>query len=75
VTPVPIGVETPRRFTTSSGTVEIQFTRLKETAPDLRFSERFTWYAPQSEVALDMWWDEWLQDYQIRAIEPCPCRG
>ena len=28
---------------TTSGQFEIEFTRLKETAPDLRFIERFTW--------------------------------
>src|ERR1700745_709546 len=34
--------------------LEIKFPRLKETAPDLRFSERFTWASGRSEVAIDM---------------------
>lgn len=28
----------------------------------------------QSEVSLDMWWDEWLEGYRITRIASCPCR-
>jgi len=59
---------------TSSGPFEIEFTRLKETAPDLRFTERFTWASGRSEVSIDMWWDEWFEDYRIAHIAACPCR-
>ena len=59
---------------TISGAFEIEFTRLKETAPDLRFTERFTWASGRSEVAIDMWWDEWFEDYRIAHIAACPCR-
>ena len=59
---------------TTSGPFEIEFTRLKETAPDLRFSERFTWASGRSEVSIDMWWDEWFEDYRIAHIAACPCR-
>src|SRR6516164_1036967 len=59
---------------TTSGAFEIEFTRLKETAPDLRFSERFTWASGRSEVSIDMWWDEWFEDYRIAHIATCPCR-
>jgi hypothetical protein len=52
----------------------VEFTRLKEVAPDLQFMERFTWVSGRSELALDFWWDEWLEDYQIVSIAPCPCR-
>ena len=52
---------------------EIEFTRLKETAPDLRFTERFTWASGRSEVSIDMWWDEWFEDYRIAHIAACPC--
>jgi hypothetical protein len=59
---------------TTSGPFEIEFTRLKETAPDLRFTERFTWTSERSEVSIDMWWDEWMEDYRIARIASCPCR-
>lgn len=59
---------------TASGQFDIQFTRLKEVAPDLQFTERFTWVAGQSEVSLDFWWDESLEDARIISIAPCPCR-
>jgi len=62
------------RCSTTSGPFEIQFTRLKEIAPDLRFTERFTWRPGQTEVSLDIWWDEWLQDYRIAHVASCPCR-
>lgn|SRR5262249_51441539 len=62
------------RCSTASGAFEIQFTRLKENGPDLRFTERFTWRPGQTEVSLDIWWDEWLQDYRIGTVESCPCR-
>ena len=58
----------------TSGQFDIQFTRLKETAPDLQFMERFTWVSGQSEMSLDFWWDEWLEDHRIISIAPCPCR-
>ena len=58
----------------ASKKMAIEFTRLKEIAPDLQFTERFTWISGQSEVSLDFWWDEWLQDYRIISIAPCPCR-
>jgi len=59
---------------TTNGPFEIEFTRLKETAPDLRFTERFTWASGRSEVSIDMWWDEWFEDYRIAYIAACPCR-
>jgi len=62
------------RCSTSSGQFEIQFTRLIEFGPDLRFTQRFVWNAGQTEVSLEIGWDEWLQDYRISDIAPCPCR-
>ena len=62
------------RCSTSSGQFQIQFTRVKEYGPDLQFAERFGWRSGQTEVSLDIWWDEWLQDYRVSQIEPCPCR-
>jgi hypothetical protein len=63
------------RCSTASGQFDVQFTRLKETAPDLQFMERFTWVSGQSEVSLDFWWDEWLEESRIISIAPCPCRN
>jgi hypothetical protein len=62
------------RCSTTSGPFDMQFTRLKEVSPDLQFTERFTWVSGQSELFLDFWWDEWLEDYRIVSIAPCPCR-
>ena len=59
---------------TSSGQFQIEFTRLKENAPDIRFAEHFSWSREQTRVSLDIWWDEWLQGYRIAQIAPCPCR-
>ena len=59
---------------TTSGQFDVQFTRLKEVAPDLQFMERFTWVSGRSELSLDFWWDEWLEDHRIVSIAPCPCR-
>jgi hypothetical protein len=25
-------------------------------------------------VSIDMWWDEWFEDYRIAHIAACPCR-
>ena len=62
------------RCSTTSGQFDVEFTRLKEIAPDLQFTERFTWVLGQSQLSLDFWWDEWLQDPRIISIAPCPCR-
>ena len=59
---------------TTSGQFDVEFTRLKEVAPDLQFVERFTWVSGRSELSLDFWWDEWLEDHRIISIAPCPCR-
>jgi hypothetical protein len=58
----------------ASGEFEVEFTRLKENAPDLRFVERFTWASGQTKVSLEIWWDEWVQDYRVRRVPRCPCR-
>ena len=60
---------------TTSGQFDVQFTRLKEVAPDLQFMERFTWVPGQSKLSLDFWWEEWLEDSRIISIVPCPCRN
>jgi hypothetical protein len=59
---------------TTSGQFDIVFTRLKDSTPDLQFIERFTWAPGQTAVSLDIWWDEWVQDYRLGRVAPCPCR-
>jgi hypothetical protein len=63
------------RCSTSSGQFEIQFNRLMEFGPDLQFSQRFVWNVGQTEVSLDLGWEEWLQDYRVSSIATCPCRN
>jgi hypothetical protein len=63
------------RCATTSGAFEVAFTRLKEFGPDTQFIERFVWSDGQTEAALDIWWDEWLQDARIVDVASCPCRA
>src|SRR5262249_51902635 len=58
---------------TPSRPFSIEVTRLKETGRDLRFTERFTWTSGRSVVSIDVWWDEWVEDYRIARIASCPC--
>ena len=59
----------------SSGQFHVRFIRLKENAPDLTFSEQFTWAHGQTGIALEFWADESVLDYSIGAIAPCACRN
>jgi len=59
---------------TTSGSFFISFIRLKEVAPDMLFSEEFTWRPGRVEVAVDFWADEAVLDYWIGSIALCPCR-
>jgi hypothetical protein len=57
----------------SSGAFEIKFVRIKETGPDLLFSERFQWSPGLTQVSLDFWWDEAVLDYWIADVPSCGC--
>lgn len=61
------------RCATRSGRFDIHFIRLKETAPDLPFTERFTWGPGEIEVSVNFWADEAVLAYSIGDIAPCPC--
>jgi hypothetical protein len=63
------------RCTTTSGHFQISFDRLKETAPDLLFTEQFVWSPGDVEVSLNFWADEAVLDYSIAYVEPCTCRN
>ena len=64
--------------TAFSGPFDIHFVREKENAPELEFSESFTWQAGelgagQIEVSVSLWIDEAVHDYRVYAA-PCACR-
>jgi hypothetical protein len=63
------------RCETTSGSFNINFIRLKETAPDLLFTEQFTWRPGQVEVSMDFWADEAVLDYSIGHVASCACRN
>lgn len=63
------------RCATTSGRFYINFVRLKEMAPDLLFTEQFSWRPGLFEVSVDFWLDEALLDYSTGYISACPCRN
>jgi hypothetical protein len=62
------------RCATTFGRFNINFTGLKETRPDLLFTEQFMWSPGQVEVSLNFWADEAVLEYSIGYIAPCACR-
>jgi len=62
------------RCATTSGPFTIDFVRLKEDAPDLRFEEHFTWASGQIQATTIFAADEAVLDYSIKAAA-CPCRN
>ena len=61
------------RCATASGAFTIGFIRLKENAPDLQFTEPFTWKPGAVEVSTAVAADEAMLRYSI-AVASCPCR-
>jgi hypothetical protein len=61
------------RCATTFGRFSINFTRLKETAPDLLFTEQLAWHPGRVEVSLNFWADEAVLDYSIGQVAPCAC--
>src|SRR5690349_23506797 len=68
-----VSVDASRCAAHSGGTFEIGFTRLKETAPDADFRERFVWTTPAVTVAVDFAADEAVGRYWIENVTPCRC--
>ena len=62
------------RCATSSGRFEILFSRLKENAPELDFTEPFTWKPGSMEVSVSFWADEAVEAYWLHNVAACPCR-
>ena len=66
------------RCAVDTGPFQISFVREKENAPELEFTEQFTWQTGELaiariEVSIDIWIDEAVHDYAVYA-HPCPCR-
>ena len=66
-------VDASRCFTTNGG-FEIEFLRLKDVGPDVTFTEWFIWMVGETEVRLDLTWDEWVSAHRIAKVRSCPCR-
>ncbi len=59
---------------TSSGAFEIDFIRIKEYAPDMQFTQKYTWTSGQFDLSMELAVDEAIHDYRIGFISPCVCR-
>ena len=62
------------RCATDSGYFEILFSRLKENAPEIDFTERFTWQPESVHVSVSFWADEAVEAYWLHNVAACPCR-
>jgi hypothetical protein len=61
------------RCATTGGYFEVGFSRLKETAPELEFRERFIWSVPSVKIAVDFAADEAVEVYWVDHVCACPC--
>jgi len=61
------------RCAAASGHFNIRFVRLKEDAPDLLFTESFTWVPGSIEASTIFAADEAVLRYSVE-VEPCRCR-
>jgi len=59
---------------TTSGLFSIRFIHLAENAPDLAFTEPFTWQLGQRKVLVEFWANEAVHKYWIEEVAACPCR-
>jgi hypothetical protein len=57
-----------------AGTLRILFSRLKENATEIEFSEPFVWKPGSMEVSVNFWADEAVESYWLHSIAACPCR-
>ncbi len=56
-----------------SGSFDIAFTRLSETAPDLPFRQRYAWRSPSVAIAATFAADEAVQQFAIDNVTACAC--
>jgi hypothetical protein len=69
-----VSVDASQCAADSSGSFEIVFLGLKETAPDFEFRERFRWTPPAVKVNVTFAFDEAVQHYAIDNVSACACR-
>src|SRR5436305_4403401 len=62
------------RCAATSGRFEILFSRLKENAPEVDFTERFVWKLDTVEVSVNFWADEAVEAYWLHNVAVCTCR-
>jgi hypothetical protein len=68
-----VSVDASRCAMNSIGSFEIVFSRMKENAVEMEFSEKFTWSSPAVTVAVDFWADEAVERYWISNVSACVC--
>jgi hypothetical protein len=59
---------------TQSGNFEIDFVRLKESSPDVQFTEQLRWRSNQFVVSMELTADEAIREFRIGFVPPCVCR-
>jgi len=59
---------------TTSGRFEVLFSRFKENAPEMDFTETFVWKPDSVEVSVNFWADEAVEAYWLHNVAACPCR-
>jgi hypothetical protein len=59
---------------TDSGSFSILFTVWKENAPDIEFTETFSWKPDLNEISKELWVDEAVGAYRVIEVHSCPCR-
>lgn len=62
------------RCATKAGRFEILFSRMKENAPEIEFTEAFIWKPESVEVSVNFWADEAVEAYWLHHVAGCPCR-
>lgn len=62
------------RCATSSGLFAVEFVRGKDPGEDVAFTEPFIWRAGKTELRVDFWHDESVEEFQVIEVAPCPCR-
>ena len=61
------------RCASKAGYFELGFLREKENSPPLEFREQFIWVKPSSQVGIDVWADEAIEQAWVDSIQPCTC--
>ena len=62
------------RCATTEGAFEIGSFGSRLRARTCLLREQFAWLNHDTEVNLDLTWDEFVNAYRISEIAPCPCR-